>query len=420
MNTPLPSNKRAVNKPKANQNKPTLDVQHNKQMQYIQSIHDKKKRFEQELFQIDCELERLQEARASIQDETELEQMISKSIELRDARLNILDSIKRLEDNGNEFQYYTHTADILFQYYDLIEKGGHDPAIHSVKQPKATENSILKYFNTGKKEVEVGAVAKPVITVASAGETDTPASRGGLLEQYMRYTDPEFLSSHNLGTQHIEEKCACCGSKSIVIVPNDGYSCCTTCNTIEHIIVDHDKPSYKDPPKEISCYAYKRINHLNEWISQIQGKETTEIPEEVYDKILLEIKKQRISNMADVTPKKVREILKKLKINKYYEHAAHIISRLNGNPIPQLSPELEEKLRSMFRQIQTPFVKHAPAKRKNFLSYSYCIHKFLQLLGEDELLCNFPLLKSRDKLHQQDQIWKKICEELGWEFYRSL
>jgi len=48
------------------------------------------------------------------------------------------------------------------------------------------------------------------------------------------------------------------------------------------------------------------------------------------------------------------------------------------------------------------------------------LHKFIQLLKEDEFLKYFPLLKSRDKLHQQEQIWKKICEELEWTFIRSI
>lgn len=155
-------------------------------------------------------------------------------------------------------------------------------------------------------------------------------------------------------------------------------------------------------------------------ISQIQGKETTEIPEEVYDKILLEIKKQRITNMADLTPGKLRDILKKLKANKYYEHIPHIINRLSGQPMPNLPPDLEEKLRTMFRQIQTPFLKHAPLDRKNFLSYSYCLHKMMQLLGYDEYLGLFSLLKSRDKLLSNERVWEKICKDLGWEFIRSM
>jgi len=191
-------------------------------------------------------------------------------------------------------------------------------------------------------------------------------------------------------------------------------------NTVEYILVDHDKPSYKDPPKELAYFAYKRINHFNEWLNQVQGKETTEIPDEVYDNLLLQIKKQKITNMALLTPKRVKDILKKLRGNKYYEHTPHIINRLNGIPSPHLPPELEDRLRSMFCQIQVPFLKHAPPSRKNFLSYSYCIHKLLQLLERDEYLSSFHLLKSREKLQAQDMVWQKICNELGWDFIPSL
>ena len=106
--------------------------------------------------------------------------------------------------------------------------------------------------------------------------------------------------------------------------------------------------------------------------------------------------------------------------NKYYEHINYIINRINGIPTPQFSPELEEKLCSMFRDIQGPFLKHCPKDRKNFLSYSYVLYKFFQILGLNEYLKFFPLLKSREKLYIQDQIWKKICEELNWQFIPSL
>ena len=45
----------------------------------------------------------------------------------------------------------------------------------------------------------------------------------------------------------------------------------------EKIIVDSDKQSHKEPPKEMTSFSYKRINHLNEILSQFQAKETTEI-----------------------------------------------------------------------------------------------------------------------------------------------
>ena len=214
--------------------------------------------------------------------------------------------------------------------------------------------------------------------------------------------------------------CWHCYSGSRTVQLQDGYVFCNDCHTIEYILVDHEKPSYKDPPKEVAYFAYKRINHFNEWLNQVQGKETTDIPDDVYDSILFEIKKQKLTNMATLTRKKVKDILKKLRINKYYEHVPQIINRLNGIPSPHFSPELEDRLRHMFCQIQVPFLKHSPRSRKNFLSYSYCLNKMVQLLEKDQYLDSFPLLKSREKLHQQDMIWQKICGEIGWDFIPSL
>jgi Poxvirus Late Transcription Factor VLTF3 like len=140
----------------------------------------------------------------------------------------------------------------------------------------------------------------------------------------------------------------------------------------------------------------------------------------VYDRILLEINKQRITNMAEMTPARIKNILKVLRLNKFYEHTPHILLRISGCPTPNFSVEVEDKLRQMFKMIQVPFLKHSPKGRKNFLSYSYTIHKCLQLLELDEYLQYFPLLRSREKTFVMDTIWQKICNELGWKFYRSL
>ena len=51
-----------------------------------------------------------------------------------------------------------------------------------------------------------------------------------------------------------------------------------------------------------------------------------------------------------------------------------------------MSRETEEELRRMFKEIQIPFAKFCPKDRKNFLSYSYVLHKFVELL---ELTANF-------------------------------
>ena len=168
----------------------------------------------------------------------------------------------------------------------------------------------------------------------------------------------------------------------------------------------------------LSKSIYKRINHFNEWLAQFQAKETTLIPKEIYINIIKELDKRRLDKNK-LNPQIMRDILKKLSYNKYYEHIYHIINNINGLKPPRIDKETEHKLRCMFKQIQSPFYKYCPDNRKNFLSYAYVFHKFLELLEIDQYLKCFPLLKSRDKLNQQDQIWKMICKDLKWQFIKS-
>ena len=93
---------------------------------------------------------------------------------------------------------------------------------------------------------------------------------------------------------------------------------------------------------------------------------------------------------------------------------------MSGIRPPKMPQQLEEQLRMMFKDIQKPFDDNCPAERKNFLSYSYVLYKFCELLSEDSYLQYFPLLKSKEKLHQQDVIWKKICKDLQWEYIPTI
>ena len=46
--------------------------------------------------------------------------------------------------------------------------------------------------------------------------------------------------------------------------------------------------------------------------------------------------------------------------------------------------------------------------------------EFLAISYWHHLLIYFPLLKSREKLQQQDKIWLKICGTLMWEYIPSI
>jgi len=128
----------------------------------------------------------------------------------------------------------------------------------------------------------------------------------------------------------------------------------------------------------------------------------------------------RFYNLKKLTLRNIKDILKSLHYQNFYEHAAHILSKLSGLPPPTINRDTEDKLRHMFRQIQEPFERHKPPDRLNFLSYSYVLHKFCQLLELDNFTKCFPLLKSREKLRAQDKIWKNICKDLKWQYIPSI
>jgi hypothetical protein len=218
------------------------------------------------------------------------------------------------------------------------------------------------------------------------------------------------------------EKCKACGSEKLYTdeVASDTICMeCGVCFPAELQCLNYAEEQEVNE-KFVPVCGYKKENHLNEWILQFQGRETTTIPPEVLDQLRSEFKKEKIKSVNEISREKVKMYLKKLKLSKYYEHSTHITHLLNGLKPPEMSRELEDRLRLMFREIQTPFDKHCPKNRNNFLSYSYVLYKFCELLGEDEYLPFFPLLKSKDKLRQQDTIWKNICKELQWEYIATI
>jgi len=247
--------------------------------------------------------------------------------------------------------------------------------------------------------------------------------RNEIYKEYLQdvedYKGSEYIT--NKQEYDMEQICSACGSDDLVYDGHTSDNICVKCGVAQKMLTG--ELTYKDEhesTEKIIAYSYKRENHFNEWVLQFQARETTNIPEEIINQLRAEFKKQKIKNLSEITHAKVRGLLKKIKLNKYYEHVPYITNILNGLKPPHMSQELEDRLRKMFNMIQKPFDDHCPEERKNFLSYSYVLYKFCELLSEDDFLPCFPLLKSKEKLYQQDQIWKKICKTLQWEFIASI
>jgi hypothetical protein len=414
-------------------NRITLDARHNN---YIKDIKKNKKNLpnlKEKYDKFNLEFKNLN----SILKKDMTNDEFNRYNELKNLISELKEEIENIEDNKELKEYFLNTGHILYKYYDNINKASKtyndlnkisinnkenkkDNNVKNKEDEIENDNNInskcknvIDFFNpTAKKNKKTRKVSKISDYVSSKKFT-----RANLLNSYMKIIDKDYLDKKQISIDH--GKCTKC-NKELILQQSEGCMICETCGKIVYILIDSDKPSYKDPPPEISYFAYKRINHFNEWLAQFQAKESTDIPQEVFDKIVIEIKKERRDNMATLTNSKIRQYLKKLRLNKYYEHVPHIINRLNGLPPPVMSPKVEARLRLMFKEIQEPFMKVCPKNRKNFLSYSYVLHKFVELLELDQYKSCFPLLKSREKLHQQDKIWKDICKILKWEYIRSI
>ena len=328
-------------------------------------------------------LPQLQSQRRKLKRMLKMKNTIEKQLDIEEEIIEVSDKIKAIKLAKKN--YYLDNSKYVFEYYEN-------------KKHTATgmgKSKVLNsFFNIG--------------TPSQEEDTNNLTN----VQKYLANVDEDFLDVNNFVVQ--TDICQHCHSGELIAIDHEGMLVCNNCSVSVQFLIENEKPSYKEPPKEVCFYAYKRINHFREILAQFQAKETTQIPDEVLDNIKNQIKKERISN-KQLTNKRAKDILKKLGYNKYYEHIPFIKDKLGIKP-PVMSPELEERLCSLFMDIQAPYAKYCPDDRVNFLNYYYTVYKLCELLEQKEFLPFFPMLKDREKRIEQDEIWKKICEELDWEF----
>ena len=292
--------------------------------------------------------------------------------------------------------------------------------MENAKKSYFLENSklIFEYFET--KQNIPNDTSKPKL-VESFFNINKPSNKeklenNNIVNTYLSNVDERFISLENY--LYNKEQCIYCKSGEMIPIDYEGIMVCNKCFKHVACLFDQEKPSYKEPPKEVSFYAYQRINHFREILAQFQAKETTQIPPKLISDLKKQITKERIE-LKDLSNEMTKTMLKKLGYNKFYEHIPYIKDKLGIKP-PVMPQNVEEKLCSLFLEIQRPYAMVCPDDRTNFLNYHYTIYKLCEILKQTEYLKYFPMLKDREKRIEQDEIWKNICKELGWKFIPTL
>lgn len=317
---------------------------------------------------------------------------------------------------GNFLSRYNNK---ISEYESLIDSSSTTFERRSVETEMA--DYIMRCLPFMEKYTEEATEETNTDNVFNAKET-VGLARGDIYTDYLVEVEGVHVDRPHL-TARPREECSTCGPTSNIVHFHDtSEMVCDGCGAVVAAIIS-DELTYREEQEsstKVINYSYKRQNHFSEWLSQFQGAEMCNIPEDVVVTLREELKKLKLKKREDITHARVRTLLKKLRMQKYYEHVPLICCLLNGVRPPQMSQVLEQKLRLLFNQIQEPFDKVCPPNRKNFLSYSYTLYKLCELLGEDTFLPYFPLLKSKEKLHAMDCIWQKICNELHWEYIPTI
>jgi len=320
---------------------------------------------------------------------------VEQKLDITDRIVEITNIIKEFKSKKKE--YFLDNSKFIFDYFENKKN-----ISSGISSEVTNKNKILNNFFKIKQDDTLNTINQ--------------TKNNNIVHKYLCNIDDIFLDVNSFVCQ--TDICQYCYKGELIPLEDEGILICNNCSRNIPYLIENEKPSYKEPPKEVCFYAYKRINHFKEILAQFQGKETTQIPPEVIENIKLQIKKERIE-LDQITNLKTKEILKKLGFNKYYEHIPFIKDKLGIKP-PVMSPELEEILCNLFIELQSPYSKYCPDDRVNFLNYYYTAYKLCELLGETQYLQDFPMLKDREKRVEQDQIWRKICEELDWEFISTI
>ena len=236
----------------------------NKHQELIRKFHDNKTRkieLHKELQDVQNELKDLD----SIANQNISDEQLNQKFDLKEKLIDIEREISNISTIEDPQLYYLNTGHILFQYYNMCNEPVIVPDVEKtpfIVEKGPLSKSILDFFKNDN-EYQLNKN----ITYTSNQKSENQKQRRVLtktemMDKYMNYVDTRYISDKN--KEDDIEICRKCNAQKYFINA-EGIMICQKCGAQEYVLIDCDKPSYKEPPKEIAYFAYKRINHFNSW-----------------------------------------------------------------------------------------------------------------------------------------------------------
>ncbi len=251
---------------------------------------------------------------------------------LRDKINELKEKINSIVEREEENKYYLEVGVLLHNYYDIMENSKNNNnddnsndfeknLLHSNNDNYDNENncevydddddecSITSHDDENDVEVEKQLPPKPVIyksvlnffnerettesslkaepkdenkkdngytsmKISDFVKEESVIKKKIILDEYLKKIDPNYVTKIKIDVNTC--KCPTC-KVEMVLYPSDGIQFCEKCGLQENILIESDKPSFKDPPMEVSYFSYTRINHYNEYIGYKRQKVTNEL-----------------------------------------------------------------------------------------------------------------------------------------------
>jgi predicted DNA-binding protein YlxM (UPF0122 family) len=158
---------------------------------------------------------------------------------------------------------------------------------------------------------------------------------------------------------------------------------------------------------------YTKLKHFKKTLANFQGKQNKRL-----DATIMENIKAKYAQDPNLTINyaNTRSILKEMKLSNLYDHVFLINKKLGFEPL-KLTNNQEEYMIHQFNFIHGLYPKHTINKTKvSFFNYYYVFYKLCQMNGLDYILPFIPMLKTKSKIIEHEELFKSICSELEWEF----
>lgn len=295
---------------------------------------------------------------------------------------------KKIQDIEMGFEYSLYllrTADILEEYKKLLEATKLEGFIK-----KYTERDETKIYRRNKLLLDYIRIAKEYINLDGYKQKTTKAT------------------------------CDNCHSTNLLPIGDAETSCMLVCEcgaTLEQL---DDAPSFKDSERVnmSSRYTYTCRGHFVEAMNRFEGKQNTEIDEEIVEMLKKEVSLHRLT--ADTATKDhIYMFMTEKKLSDYYADINLIYFKITAKNPPDIT-EYRSELLEMHDQLEEAYLEVKEEERLNSLNVNWKLYKLLQLLGYECKKDDFFCLKTPTKQGEHEQKWYDMIEYLKRKYPTAL